>query len=300
MENLVPVSLQEMARALHESGHYRVLRRFGTPPEFCAADGSPTRIALIVDVETTGLDPAEHRIIQFSALPIEYCPRTGRVFGSRTDHTYFEDPGHPLPSEIVDLTGITDAHVAGQTIDDAAIDALLPSIALVIAHNAPFDRRFVERRLPGFRSKPWACSIRDVPWKRQGLRSAKLEFLLYKHCEMFYDGHRADLDCSATLHVLATPFASGESPLRLLLESARRDTVRLWATDAPFDLKYALKARRYRWNNGQNGRPKAWYRDLDETDEAAECDWLRETIYAGGCGWKRETFNASRRYSDGF
>jgi len=38
--------------------------------------------------------------------------------------------------------------VAGQRIDDRAVNDLLDGVVVVIAHNADFDRRFLEKRLP--------------------------------------------------------------------------------------------------------------------------------------------------------
>ena len=37
---------------------------------------------------------------------------------------WFEDPGFSIPAEIVKITGITDEMVAGQHIDDHAVDDL--------------------------------------------------------------------------------------------------------------------------------------------------------------------------------
>ena len=66
-----------------------------------------------------------------------------------------------------------------QRIDDRAVDGLLSPVVLVIAHNADFDRRFLEKRLPKFAAKHWACSRADVDWKAEGIRSSALEFVAY-------------------------------------------------------------------------------------------------------------------------
>ena len=50
-----------------------------------------------------------------------------------------------------------------------------------------------------------------------------------------------------------------------LLEQARKRTMRVWAEQAPFDLKDALKRRGYRWSDGTDGRPRSWYVDVDES-----------------------------------
>jgi DNA polymerase-3 subunit epsilon len=54
--------------------------------------------------------------------------------------------------------------------------------------------------------------------------------------------------------------------------------VRIWAVGASFDAKDALKSRRYRWNSGDDKRPKAWYRDVREDEQAAEQKWLADVI----------------------
>lgn len=289
--------LEAMAAALQKTGRYEVLRRFEPPGQYAPADGARTLTALAVDVETTGLDPAQDLIIQFCAVPFTYAPATGRIYQVGPPAAYFQDPGRPLSAEITALTGITDDQVRGQSIDEAAVQALAGPAALVIAHNARFDRAFVERRLPVFQDKPWACSIADVDWPA-GIGSAKLEFLLYKHCGVFFDAHTAEADCLALIHLLATPFPDGSLPLRRLLEAARRNTARIWAVDAPYDKKDLLKARQYQWHPGGDGRPKAWRRDLPEAESAAELDWLRDQVYAGEAGrWTVEVFGADRRYS---
>ena len=64
-----------------------------------------------------------------------------------------------------------------------------------------------------------------------------------------------------------------------LLASARKTTWRIWAEDSPFELKDHLKARAYRWNDGSDGRPKAWYIDVPEDKAADEMAFLNKEIY---------------------
>jgi DNA polymerase-3 subunit epsilon len=291
--------LEDLARQLEASGGYRVLRRFAPQRRYAEPDGQPQRTAVALDVETTGLDPRADAIIQLAVVAVAYSAETGAIFEVGEPLTSFEDPGRPLPADIVALTGITDADVAGRRIDDQAVEALVRSGGLVLAHNAAFDRPFLERRLPFFQGMPWGCSVADIPWRNLGYASSAQECLLMEHCGVFYDAHRADTDALAMVHLLATPLDSGEFPLKLLLQSARRKTIRIWAVGAPFDAKDALKARRYRWNPGEDGRPKAWWRDVREDEQAAEERWLSETVYGGATGrWKVEVIDARRRYSE--
>jgi DNA polymerase-3 subunit epsilon len=42
------------------------------------------------------------------------------------------------------------------------VAALMKDVQVVIAHNAKFDRPFVEGRWPLFQHLNWACSINDI------------------------------------------------------------------------------------------------------------------------------------------
>lgn len=292
-----PEAWEGMARTLTETGHYRVLRRFRPRARYDEPDGAPTRTALFVDVETTGLDPAADALIEFAGVPFTYDPVTGRVHDVGPAYVALEDPGRPVPPAVAALTGITDPMVAGRRVDDARVSALLGEAVLVLAHNAAFDRRFCERRFPAFADVPWACTHAEVPWGAYGCRSTKLDYLLVERCAEFFDGHRAADDCHAAIHVLATPFPCGTRPLRLLLDAARTPTVRVWAPDTPYALKDALHARRYRWHPGDGRRVKAWYRDCSPTEADAECGWLAAHAYGGRGRWTLERFTARERYS---
>ena len=96
----------------------------------------------------------------------------------------------------------------------------------------------------------------------------------------FYDAHRAADDCHAAIELLARPLPkSGTLAMQSLLEAARKVTCRVWAENAPFDLKDQLKARGYRWNDGSDGRLRAWHTDIPEEGLKAEVDFLRKEIY---------------------
>ena len=79
----------------------------------------------------------------------------------------------------------------------------------------------------------------------------------------------------------------------------RRRTFRIWALEAPIECKVLLKERGYRWNSGEDGRPRAWYRDLDRELLDEEEMFLADTIYAGGpCRHELIRIDYSNRFSD--
>ena len=271
-------TLEQMARSLVESGSYRVTSRLDAQTEYHPPDDIPKLVAAVVDVETTGTNSDRDKIIELGICPFEYDRQNGRIYKVLGSWEWFEDPGFSIPSEITKITDITDEMVAAHRIDDRAVNDLLGGVVLVIAHNADFDRRFLEKRLPALATKHWACSRSDIDWKAEGIRSSALEFVAYS-LGFFHDGHRAASDCRATVHALAQPLrGTGRLALQALLERARLPTWRIWARDAAIEKKDLLKARGYAWSPGEFGRPKCWYRDVTEVDKAIEASWLRQNV----------------------
>ncbi len=84
----------------------------------------------------------------------------------------------------------------------------------------------------------------------------------------------------AAIELLARPLArSGRLAMMELLERARAPTWRVWAENAPFDMKNVLKARGYRWNGDANGKLRAWYIDVADAHREAEISFLSSEIY---------------------
>ena len=276
---LDPADLAAMAEALARSRDYRVLRRLVPRRTYTpAAVGQEIRTAILLDTETTGLDHRKDEIIELGMVKFDYTP-DGRIVGVRDTFCAFNEPSDPISAEVTALTGITDEMVAGHSFDDMAIAAFAESGVITIAHNSAFDRKFAERYWPLFENKAWGCSMCEIDWRRHGFAGAQLGYLL-NGAGFFHQAHRAVDDCHALLEVLAFELpTTGSTALALLLEAARRPTMRVWAEQTAFELKDVLKRRGYRWNDGSDGRPKSWFIDVDETALADEILFLRTQIY---------------------
>lgn len=266
---------ESMAKTLAQHPDFRVLRRLVPCLDYGGLHGQATRRVMVLDTETTGLDSKSEKIIELAILSVLVDAVTGLPVGPVTVYESFEDPGKPIPPAIQEITGIDDTMVQGQRIDDAAVNALVEQADLVVAHNAGFDRPFVEARWPVFATKAWNCSFVGIDWKKEGSGSAKLEFLASER-GWFYDAHRAQVDCHALLQVLASPLADGQTGLSRLLTGATQTRYKLRATGAPFEAKDKLKARGYRWD----GEARVWWCSLgSDALLDAECAWLRSEVY---------------------
>ena len=280
-------SFEAMAQRLEQNPDFRVLRRllpitdFGPRPPSSEPNGivAPFHRLLVLDTETTGLSHQADKIIELAMLLVSVDSASGLPFGPVELFEGFEDPGMPIPAIAKEVTGITDAMVKGMRLDDAAVTQMLAQADLVVAHNAGFDRPFVEARFPDFAGKAWGCSFKDIDWKAAGAGSLKLSALAADH-GWFFDAHRAQVDCHALLQVLTRPLGgaggAGLTGFGQLITAASQPSYKLSATGAPFESKDALKGRGYRWD----AEAKVWSCTLgDDAALEAEISWLADAVY---------------------
>jgi DNA polymerase-3 subunit epsilon len=274
----VGLSDEDMVRHLSETGRYRILKKL-VPRDIASSvrPGFPLK-GIILDTETTGLSARKDEIIEIGVIAFTFDAE-GRIGDVTGIYGGLRQPGVSIPAEITKLTRITDAMVAGQSIDMEALQALIEPADLVIAHNAGFDRPFCEAFSPMFSGKAWACSNAEIDWSSRGYEGTKLGYLIGQ-AGYFHEGHRAVDDCFALLEVLARE-ADGATSTAFdeLYQSSQRVRVRIFAENSPFDMKDHLKARGYRWSDGSDGRPKSWWVEVTEEALDDELHYLQTEIY---------------------
>lgn len=268
---------EKMIQELEATGSYRVTKRLETVEYYNKDDGSKKNIGIYLDVETTGLNSDTDKVIELAMIPFEYN-EDGKIFKVLPAYTSYQDPGIPLQPITTEITGITDEMITGHAIDLEQVELLLSQASIVIAHNARFDRGFMENFYDGFKDIAWGCSIADINWNEEGMGSLKLEYLAYEY-GFFYNAHRATTDCQAGIEILSNKLnKSGDLVLKRLLDTANATNYRIWAVKAPFEKKDTLKQRSYRWSSGNDGNPKAWYADIPEQDLDSELAYLESEI----------------------
>jgi DNA polymerase-3 subunit epsilon len=259
----------------------------------------------VLDTETTGLDTNKDKIIELGFVAFEYDAGTGLIYRILHEYGGFEDPHEPLSDIVKQVTGISDAMLTGQSLDEEEIMHWLKQSSLIIAHNAAFDRPMLERRLPQSKAMNWACTLNDIDWQAENISSLKLDYIAYR-LGYFFEGHRAVNDAQATLHLLSQKLPdSGKLAMAELLAHAREKSRRFFAVGAPFDKKDELKERGYRWladyvytDKRGNSKKGVWSKAVTESDIQDEEFWLTDHIYAGETS--QFTFNditATNRYS---
>lgn len=274
------LTLQSALDLIDKDPDYRIVRRFRIPevPYNEPVPGLEMCNGLYVDCETDGIDTNKSEIIELAMVPFSFQPG-GQIIAVDTEHaiSMLNEPSKGLSEEIRKLTGIEPADLVGHRLDFDVITEACNGVDLVIAHNAAFDRKMTERYHGDFSTIPWACSQQDVPWREVfHAPSERLEVLALFKSNVFYGAHRAMIDCMIGIHVLATTFdLNGRSAFEYLFEASTQESIRIWATGAPYETKEMLSQRGYRWNDGKDGRFKAWNKSIKPDQLGTEDEWLR-------------------------
>jgi DNA polymerase-3 subunit epsilon len=245
---------------------------------------------IILDTETTGLDPETCKIIELGLVKLCYSPSINSITEIVYAKSFFEDPLEPISLQITEICGITDDMVAGHRFDDSEICDLFAGDPIVIAHHAGFDRGFFEKRFENLNNLRWACSIVDIDWQSFGVKSKSLEYLLMSR-GYFYEAHRAQVDCLATAFLLHI-YPEG---LAQLIKASLSKSYTVRAIGAPFEHKDTLKKRGYKWEPNLRIQ-KHWYIDLTEDVLDAEMDYLSELYTRAETSVLIETKTARERY----
>lgn len=224
----------------------------------------------ILDLETTGLNAESDHIIEIGLVKFGY-QENNKDMPILSTVGFLQDPGIPISEEITEITGITNQQVAGQRIDWAYVAALLQDVEIVIAHNATFDRGFIEQ-IPEISALDlhWGCSRSHIDWRGHGFKTEALNYLAADHGFVNPFAHRAVFDCATTYRIVS-PY------LHELIKRSYEKEFLLSAIGAPFAAKDALKSCGYRWNPEQ----RVWQKLVPEGSLEKERDFLAKDVYNG-------------------
>ena len=106
---------------------------------------------IVLDTETTGLDPGEgHRIVEIACIELIHHVPTGRKF-----HRYV-NPERDMPEDALTVHGLTTEFLGRQPPFAAIVDELLGFIGSdrLVIHNAEFDLAFLNAELARLHREP--------------------------------------------------------------------------------------------------------------------------------------------------
>jgi DNA polymerase-3 subunit alpha (Gram-positive type) len=226
----------------------------------------PTEFAF-VDLETTGLDPSEDRIIEVAVL--FYQEGTSRFKG----YSALANPGIEIPERITELTGITAAMVNGKDSTAIVVAELMDAIGErpIVAYNAEFDMSFL-RREAGRLGRPLPnkshCLMEYTKKKYPNLRRYRLQDV-----------------CAAFRIEAESSLEQGLSPHRAMFDAER--AVRLYIAqqsgkepeeEFPFD-ETPYGRRLDHNNNAQYHGMRSSAKLLQQEAKTAEATDIEQAIY---------------------
>lgn len=229
-----------------------------------------------LDLETTGTNKESSKIIEFAGKLAAINKENGDLIGIIDSYQSFNDPEELISPVITRITGITNKDVEGHSLDWEIISSILNKADIVVAHNATFDRGFMDIYLPLSKEKVWACSVNDINWSQRGFNAKGQEILCIWH-GFYYESHRAMYDVDALIH-LVTYDVKGQNKASLeLISNSVKPTYKIVAINSPYETKDLLKLRNYRWNRVK----RYWWKNIFIEDLESEKEWMADNIYNG-------------------
>ncbi|MEK9899675.1 MAG: DNA polymerase III subunit epsilon [Rhodospirillaceae bacterium] len=127
---------------------------------------------IILDTETTGLDPASgHRIVEIGCVEAQHHIPTGETY-----HVYI-NPERDMPEEAFNVHGLSEEFLSDKPVFAEVVADFLAFIgdAKLVIHNASFDMKFINAELKtlGFPVLPMERSVDTVALARRTFPGAQ-------------------------------------------------------------------------------------------------------------------------------
>ncbi len=170
-------------------------------------------------METTGLNPRWDEIIELAVVLFAWDRKSFQVKGILDSYCGLREPSCPVSPGAYRVHGITSSLLRGQSLDGGRVEEILEKAEFIVAHNARFDRAFVQKEFPRARHKTWLCSLQGINWGDRGFSSRGLQSLLQGHGISIERAHRAGDDVLGGLNLLNKKQEGKETYLAELLKN---------------------------------------------------------------------------------
>ena len=213
----------------------------------------PTSL-LILDTETSGLDPAAHACLELGAILFDVASRSvlaQQSFLLPVD-TNAAEAINRIPAAVTRLPQPWSEGLRW-------FQHLVEAADVLVAHNAAFDRQWFGRGALPPLERPWLCSMEDIRWPadRQLRSRPSVRDLALAYGVPVWAAHRALTDCI----YLAEVFARCDD-LETLLKRGLEPR-RLVRARVSYEERHQAKEAGFRWNDPIKG---AWTRRLSERE----------------------------------
>lgn len=160
-------------------------------------------VVAFLDTETTGLGERDE-VVSLGIVLAEVVLPKGHLLREMEAFYSVREPSVPINPGAQAVHGLSAEALKGKAFDLPYIRSLIDQADVLVAHNASFDRRMLERLIPDVAKWPWRCSYRQVGWP-EGLANKKLDTIcMHFHIER-QQPHNALSDARAMMDCLLMP-----------------------------------------------------------------------------------------------
>lgn len=229
----------------------------------------------VLDTETSGFSPAKNSTIEIAISLFDTSLMTEIAFFSSLlplqegEESNGAEKVNNIRSDVLKARSVS--VIAERQI--VYLHQVLSKCDFIIAHNAPFDKRFVEALFEknGLYpvSVPWVCSFKELIFPK--LSNAKLGLLAEAHGIETKDAHRAGGDVRVLTQLLVLlgresleeQLSPGSSRCEgAELGSDPKEVSWLFCAEVTYDTRHLAKAAGFYWDSGA----KKWLKRLTERE----------------------------------
>jgi DNA polymerase-3 subunit epsilon len=212
----------------------------------------PTTL-LILDVETTGLDPKTDELIELGAILYSVPHRTSIAQLSTLIPIAATNTAEAINRIPADAARSLTADDLQTTMN--LFQTWLDRADYLVAHNASFDRQWLGQPPTPASDKPWLCTFEHFQWPHNEKPTSLINTAL-NHGIGVSSAHRALTDCQ----LIAALFDRVDS-FDALLDDAIRESFEVKyraIANVSYEQRDRAKARGYRWDGGR----REWYKEI--------------------------------------
>jgi DNA polymerase-3 subunit epsilon len=213
---------------------------------------------LILDTETTGLSPETSQIIEVGC--ILYNVPTRSIISEASCLFYAEEnPAFAVNRISLDTLNILPKDIEVNSLGLMAI--MIDSCDAIIAHNAQFDKGFIDRFSLGLftKNKQWICTKNDVIWPLRKGVSLSLISICSELGVPIVSTHRALSDC----HLLLSAIECMED-IEYFLDKSGKGRLTYHA-QISYEQRQLVKDEGFQWDNVK----KVWFAKLNKEQAAS-------------------------------
>lgn len=208
---------------------------------------------LVLDTETSGISPDTSDVVEVAVCLLDTV--TAQPISTYADIIYGTENAAEHINRI--STNLLSHGLPAERVW-SNIASMIERADCILAHNAPFDRRFVEKNLDSI-SIPWIDTQRQVDWPENS-DNQKLTTVAIAHGVAVLSAHRALTDVDILVRLLQRIHERGTDLTKLLMNAMKPKP--LYAALVSYDDREKAKSAGFSWHAGY----KRWERRMTAED----------------------------------